>query len=218
MLNFLIPFKILHGLEEKLSITHGVASGDMTENSTIIWSKSNAKSIMNVSYNKSSNFLNNTSNIILTTLVNSSTDFTGHVKLIDLKPNTTYYYKVWFTDSNNSSMKSNYKTGKFKTSPNENDRTKITFVIAGDLGGTTLCRQQEIGYPIFSIMKSTAPDFFIFNGDQIYADGTCNNLTNIVKKNYTYWKNIEGNFKRVNDIDWNDQDKLNEIFFAALGI
>jgi phosphodiesterase/alkaline phosphatase D-like protein len=61
-------------------------------------------------------------------------------------------------------------------------------------------------------MKSTAPDFFIFNGDQIYAGGTCNNLTNIIKKNYTYWKNIEGNFKRVNDIDWNDQDKLNEIF------
>ena len=50
-------------------------------------------------------------------------------------------------------MKSNYKTGKFKKSHNENDRTKITFVIAGDLGGTTLCRQQEIGYPIFSIMK-----------------------------------------------------------------
>ena len=60
MLNFLIPFKISHGLEEKLSITHGVASGDVTENSTIIWSKSNAKSIMNVAYNKSSNFLNST--------------------------------------------------------------------------------------------------------------------------------------------------------------
>jgi alkaline phosphatase D len=167
---------------------------------------------MNVLYNKSNNFLNNSSNTVLKTLVNSSTDFAGHMKLVDLQPNTTYYYKVWFTDLNNLSLKSDYKTGKFKTSPNDKDITKINFVIAGDLGGSTLCRQQDIGYSIFSIMKSTAPDFFVFNGDQIYADGTCNNLTNLVKNDYRYWQNIEGNFKRVNDIDWNDQDKLNKTF------
>jgi hypothetical protein len=49
-------------------------------------------------------------------------------------------------------------------------------------------------------MESTAPDFFIFNY-QIYADATCNELTNLVKNDYRYWQNIEGNFKRVNDID-----------------
>jgi alkaline phosphatase D len=209
---FLMPFKESHSLEDNLNIKYGIASGDVTKNSTIIWSKSNAQSIMNVLYNKSNNFLNNSSNIVLKTLVNSSTDFAGHMKLVDLQPNTTYYYKVWFTDLNNLSLKSDYKTGKFKTSPNDKDITKINFVIAGDLGGSTLCRQQDIGYSIFSIMKSTAPDFFVFNGDQIYADGTCNNLTNLVKNDYRYWQNIEGNFKRVNDIDWNDQDKLNKTF------
>lgn len=210
---FLMPFKESHGLEDNLTITHGVASGDVTKNSTIIWSKSNAQSIMNVLYDKSNDLLNNSSSDVgLTTLVNSSTDFAGHMKLVDLKPNTTYYYKVWFTDLNNSSLKSDFKTGKFKTSPNEKESGTINFVIAGDLGGATLCRQQEIGYPIFSIMKSIAPDFFIFNGDQIYADGTCNDLTNLVKNNYRYWQNIEGNFKRVNDIDWNDKDKLNKTF------
>ena len=61
-------------------------------------------------------------------------------------------------------------------------------------------------------MKSIAPDFFIFNGDQIYVDGTCNDLTNLVKNNYRYWQNKECNFKRVNDIDWNDKDKLNKTF------
>ncbi|HET9807945.1 MAG TPA: alkaline phosphatase D family protein [Nitrososphaeraceae archaeon] len=35
---------------------------------------------------------------------------------------------------------------------------------------------------------------------------------NLVKKNYTYWKNIEGNFQRVNDIDWNNQTELNKTF------
>ncbi len=210
---FLMPFKESHGLEDNLTIIHGVTSGDVTKNSTIIWSKSNAQSIMNALYDKSNDLLNDSSSDVgLTTLVNSSTDFAGHMKLVDLKPNTTYYYKVWFTDPNNSSLKSDFKTGKFKTSPNEKESGTINFIIAGGLGGTTLCRQQEIGYPIFSIMKSIAPDFFIFNGDQIYADGTCNDLTNLVKNNYRYWQNIEGNFKRVNDIDWNDKDKLNKTF------
>ncbi|MGH9997012.1 MAG: PhoD-like phosphatase N-terminal domain-containing protein, partial [Nitrososphaeraceae archaeon] len=86
---------------------YGIASGDVTKNSAIIWSKSNAQSIMNVSYNKSNDLLNNSSsNIILKTLVNSSTDFAGQVKLVNLKPNTMYYYKVWFTDLDNASLKS----------------------------------------------------------------------------------------------------------------
>jgi hypothetical protein len=42
-----------------------------------------------------------------------------------------YYYKVWFTDLDNASLNSDYKTGKFTTSPNENEITKINFVIAG---------------------------------------------------------------------------------------
>src|SRR5215204_322239 len=204
---FLMPFKESHSLEDNLNIKYGIASGDVTQNSTIIWSKSNAQSIMNVLYNKSNDFLNNSSNTVLKTLVNSSTDFAGHMKLVDLQPNTTYYYKVWFTDLNNSSLKSDYKTGKFKTSPNDKDITKINFVIAGDLGGSTLCRQQDIGYSIFSIMKSTAPDFFVFNGDQIYADGTCNNLTNLVKNDYRYWK--------YNREDPHLQNLLNETFMYS---
>jgi hypothetical protein len=78
------------------TIKYDIASEDVTKNSTIIWSKSNAQSIMNVLYNKSNDFLNNSSNTVLKTLVNSSTGFAGHMKLVDLQPNTTYYYKVWF--------------------------------------------------------------------------------------------------------------------------
>jgi len=109
-----MPFKESRSLEDNLNIKYGIASEDVTKNSTIIWSKSNAQSIMNVLYNKSNAFLNKSSNTVLKTLVNSSIGFAGHVKLVDLQPNTTYYYKVWFTDLNNSSLKSDYKTGKLK--------------------------------------------------------------------------------------------------------
>ena len=67
---FLMPFKESHGLEDNLKIKYGIASGDVTKNSAIIWSKSNAQSIMNISYNKSNDLLNNSSsNTILKTLV-----------------------------------------------------------------------------------------------------------------------------------------------------
>ena len=56
---------------------------------------------MNVQYDNNSNINNNlSSNNVVKTKVDSSTDFTGHVKLTNLNPNTTYY-KIWFNDSNN---------------------------------------------------------------------------------------------------------------------
>jgi phosphodiesterase/alkaline phosphatase D-like protein len=45
-------------------------------------------------------------------------------------------------------------------------------------------------------MQSLSPDFFIFNGDQIYGDIACsaNGPSNV-----TGWTNIEGNFPSVTD-------------------
>ena len=195
----------------------GIASGDIKNDSAIIWSKSNADSIMNVEYNDSSSLNHSFSNPILKTKVNSLTNYTGHIKITNLLPNTTYYYNVWFSDINNSSMKSENVSGKFKTAPNpDSDLKDINFIIGGDLAGSsdnrTLCRQVDIGYPIFSIMKSVKPDFFIFNGDQIYADFSC--PEKISNPSYPYWMNIPGNFSSVNDIDWNDTSKLYNEFLA----
>ena len=196
-----------------MEIDQGIASGDVTNDSAVIWSRSNSDSIMNIQYGNSL-YLNDSSNNIYKTSVNSSTNYTGHIKLTNLKPNTAYYYKIWFSDEGNA-VKSNNLTGKFKTAPNKNTALKeINFVIGGDLSGSstnaTLCRQTGIGYPIFSIMKSLNSDFFIFNGDQIYADNTC--PPDIKNRNYPYWKNIPGNFSSVDDIDWNNVSKLYDTY------
>jgi len=220
---FIIPNQSANSFN-KITIPQGVASGDVTNSSAIVWSRSNTASIMNVQYNNNSNINNDfPSNNIVKTEVNSSTDFTGHVKLTNLNPNTTYYYKVWFNDINNSSIKSDNKTGKFKTSPNKNTPLKeISFIIGGDLGGSKLCRQIGLGYPIFSIMKSTNSDFFIFSGDQIYADSDCpsNPIGSNINKDYPYWHNMEGNFPSIAQknkphnytIDWNNETTLHQIY------
>ena len=100
-------------LEMKSDIASGDVDGDVKNDTVIIWSKSNADSIMNVEYRYSSSLNHSSSNPILKTEVSSLTNYTGHIKLTNLLPNTNYYYNVWFSDINNSSMKSENVSGKF---------------------------------------------------------------------------------------------------------
>ena len=109
-------------------------SGDVTNDSAIIWSKSNIESTMNVQYSNTLAFGEPTFNDTLKSIVNSSTDFTGQIKLKDLESNSTYYYRVWFNNENNPSIESEKVIGKFKTSPDPNENVNIDFIIAGDLG------------------------------------------------------------------------------------
>jgi alkaline phosphatase D len=220
-------------------ISHGIASGDVTDKSAIIWSRVNNQSAqMNVEYDTNANF---TDPLIKTAQANSTTDFTAHAKLDSLKPDTQYYYRVWFTDSvvsddTSSITPSNTdlstapyniaeqaEVGTFRTAPSSNMTTNnssaISFIWSGDLGGQSYCRNaDERGYHIFKSMESLKPDFFIANGDMIYADGTCpahgpvffNNTNN---QNIT-WTNIPGDFKSIADpsVDWNNLTEVRSIF------
>ena len=60
-------------------------------------------------------------------------------------------------------------------------------------------------------MQSLSPDFFIFNGDQIYGDNTCsaNGPSNV-----TGWTNLEGNFPSVTDnkVNWSNQTQVQDIY------
>ena len=73
----------------KLIITDGIASGDVTDNSAIIWSRANAQAQMHVQYDTSASFSHAKS--LKTSLVDKSTDFAGHIKLDSLSPDTLYY-------------------------------------------------------------------------------------------------------------------------------
>ncbi len=170
---YIIDFSQSYGQMQNINITQGVASGDVTNSSAIIWSRSNENAIMNVEYSNNKNMQNP---VLVTQPVNQSSDFTGHVKIDNLNPDTLYFYRVWFSNdnnpSNNTSIHSNYINGTFKTAPSASSfKNSISFVIAGDLGGQGFCRKADAQYSIFSVMKSLAPDFFIFNGDQILETG-----------------------------------------------
>jgi alkaline phosphatase D len=235
----LLPFLYLEASAQQnnntnFEITHGIASGDVTDTSAIIWSRvNNQPAQMNVEYDTNANFTNPLSK---TAQANSTTDFTAHAKLDGLKPDTQYYYRVWFMgadidknsySSNNdlsstSNVSEQVEVGTFRTAPSSNMTTNsraISFIWSADLGGQSYCRNaDEGGYSIFKSMQSLNPDFFIANGDMIYADWACpaqgpiffNNTSN---QNVT-WTNIPGNFKSIADplVDWNNITEVRSIF------
>lgn len=215
--------------KDNLTVTHGIASGDVTDQSAIIWSRANKNSQMNVMYDTDPGFKNptliNTKNI-----VNGTTDYTSAIRLQLLEPNTIYYYRVWFSDPNNTTSVSNSEYGKFVTAPAVNptgtndlnaSAEEITFVWGGDLGGQMYCRNaNDGGYSIFRAMNSLHPDFFVANGDMIYADGTCTYEgptytmnTTTPNENFT-WLNIPADFESISNasVEWTNKSKVREIF------
>ena len=216
-------------------ITHGIASGDVTNQSAIIWSRVNDQPAqMNVEYDTDANFTNP---LRKTAQANSTTDFTALAKLDGLKPDTQYYYRVWFSASdmdNNtnrdtgndlsatSDIAEQIEVGSFWTAPSfnmsSNGSRAISFIWGADLGGQNYCRNADQGgYSIFRSMQSLNADFFIANGDMIYADGACPTQGPIINSttNQTItWTNIPGDFKSIADpsVDWNNVTEVRSIF------
>jgi alkaline phosphatase D len=199
--------------QQSLFITHGIASGDVTNDSAIIWARANMQAQMHVEYDTQSTFVNSTTR---TEQTSEQPFFVGHTKLEGLLPDTRYYYRVWFSayDNINGSITSSPLEGSFQTAPDRHSaKPLINFVVSGDLGGENYCRRIIIGYSIFSVIKDTAPDFFLFNGDQIYADTPCS--SQIGPKNVKGWHNIPQDIPSITNktINWTN---LTQVYYVYL--
>lgn len=209
-------------------ITHGITSGDVTNESAVIWSHANQQAQINVEYDNNSKFTNpmNTSAIS-----SETTDFTALALIEGLKPNTAYNYRVWFTGDDTATANDNaiipntVEIGTFKTAPNFNDSRPISFIWGGDLGGQSYCRNADSGgYSIFRSMQSLNSDFFIANGDMIYADGTCPEdgpiLNDNINNQNSTWRNMPGDFKSINDpsVNWDNISEVRSVYQDPLEI
>ncbi|HEV8717786.1 MAG TPA: alkaline phosphatase D family protein [Candidatus Binatia bacterium] len=150
---------------QKKMISHGVASGDVTDTAAVIWAEANQDITLTVEYATTSDFSNAQSGG--TVRVSAATNFTGTVTVTGLQPATRYYYRVRPQETEVTAS----EIGSFATAPAPDHPHDVTFIWSGDLGGQGLCRQPE--YTIFTPMKMVSADFFIFAGDTIYADSPC---------------------------------------------
>lgn len=163
--------------------THGVAVGEVTADSAIIWSRANSEGKMHVLI-KDGQFKDGHPGRTAahkTTVVKAADDFTGKLSFSGLRPDTVYEYRVWFggEDEHEASgeglkkAQPKFTEGMFRTAPAPHAAKRVSFAFGGDLAGQNTCRDEMEGFPIFAAINNMHPDFFIGLGDMIYADGVC---------------------------------------------
>ncbi len=161
-----------------------IQSGDVTASSAIIWARGESDTRLVVDYSTSPNFRGRVASAV-GTKISAETDYTGTVELIGLRPDTTYYYQVRFVRGARTRFNNSLQglIGRFRTAPANFQARPIRFVWAADMAGQgwgrnpnlkiTASDGEEIsgGYVIFDVMRKLRPDFALFSGDMIYADG-----------------------------------------------
>jgi len=137
-----------------LTLPNQVASGDTTQNSTVLWTRSEVTGAVKFEYSTRSDF----SQIAGTQTVTVTNPLQPvKVQVEGLTPNTPYYYRV--TDAAGV-----MGAGRFNTAAEVGTRAGLRFGAAGDWRG------ELSPYPAIANADQLSLDFFILLGDTIYAD------------------------------------------------
>ncbi|AUT00604.1 alkaline phosphatase [Nostoc sp. CENA543] len=166
------------------TIPYGVATGDITSNNVVIWSKSDRASRMIVEYSTNPSF--SSVQRVLGPQALGNTDFTARLNLRNLPPNQQIFYRVLFQDLNQDTY-SEPVNGSFRTPAITN--RDILFVWGGDTAGQGWGINPEFGgMRIYETMRQLQPDFFVHCGDTIYADNPIS--AQVTLDDGSIWKNI----------------------------
>ncbi|MGE3541401.1 MAG: alkaline phosphatase [Candidatus Tectimicrobiota bacterium] len=151
------------------TVPYGVASGDITQETAIIWSHTNRPSRMLVEYATTASFAR--AQQVQGPAALAVRNFTARVELTGLPAGQEIFYRVRFQDLADPQLLSAPVQGHFRTAPAQ--RRAITFVWGGDTAGQGWgINPAWGGMKIYEQMRRQQPDFFIHCGDYIYADGT----------------------------------------------
>jgi len=165
-------------------LPEGLAVGDVTSRSAVLWLRTDGPKAVQVSWAPLEDWQKMGAMASVRPAVSETrmlitgpeTDFTLSVPLEHLAPATRYRYRVLVDSIEGASAPLRgalAATGEVTTLPDQEQTLPLSFAWSGDLGGQERCRQGEAGYPIFDTIAAQHPDFFIFLGDTIYADGIC---------------------------------------------
>jgi phosphodiesterase/alkaline phosphatase D-like protein len=145
------PFEITS--ETRATLPNGIASGDTTQTSTVLWTRSTQTGTVTFDVAADEAF-----GEIIQSLTAEATDAAIPVKVQvrDLTPATIYHYRA--TDAAGTIL-----TGRFRTSA-ENGANGLRFGVSGDWRGELR--------PFVALSNAPTRDleFFVEHGDTIYAD------------------------------------------------
>lgn len=148
---------------QKTRFTHGVASGDVSQNTAVLWTRVNHEASLALDVSTKPDFKRldfKKGNIPAL----EENDFTVKVTVTGLEPNRQYFYR-WTTGHSVSGI------GTFKTAPSTGSTTNIHFSWSGNSDSSKID-----GKPVFGNWRSLfsalleRPDFFVYLGDTIYSE------------------------------------------------
>jgi alkaline phosphatase D len=167
------------------NIPYGVMSGDITQGSGIIWSRSDRPSRMIVEYDFDPSFRKARRMTGLAAL--ESTDYTARINLQKLPSGRRIFYRVRFQDLDNFRTFSEPVVGSFQTVPQRGQ--DITFAWSGDQAGQGWGINPDFGgMKIFETIRQMQPNFFLHCGDTVYADNPI--LPEVKLADGSIWRNM----------------------------
>jgi alkaline phosphatase D len=140
---------------ESPALTHGIVVGDVTADSAVFWARADREGTLKVHLSGGKH------HGVARLDVHAADDYTGQVVLTDLRPDTTYRYRV------------GSERGSFQTAPAADDAEPVRLAFGGDVSGQNVCRDTREGFPIMETIRARLPDVFVGLGDMIYADNAC---------------------------------------------
>lgn len=132
------------------------AVGDVTPHEAVAWVRTHKSQFVKVQYTSDPWW--STFQETLWVSTTPETNFTAHLVLTNLAPNTRYMYRSLLRSQGAG------RPCQFVTAPLPDDSSVVTFVIGGDT------RRSFQPFKIMKTMRQAKPDFFVFLGDTIYAD------------------------------------------------
>ncbi|MDB5876373.1 MAG: alkaline phosphatase [Ramlibacter sp.] len=152
---------------DRPQITCGIASGDVSRNSAIVWARADRAARMQVEYSTVESF--KTILGVASSDALAERDFTSKLLLDGLPPGQDIFYRLRFEAVGESGISGETRVGHFRTAPV--DRRSMSFVWSGDTAGQGWgIDPSRGGMRTYKTMLDNRPDFFIHCGDHMYAD------------------------------------------------
>lgn len=146
----------------------GVMSGDMLPDRSMIWAATDRPAHMVVEWSREPDFKQATR--VAGPLASAQSAFTAKLDLGDLPVGQMIHYRVAFRSDADPRAIGPWSPGRVQLPGGKNKRIRFTF--SGDEAGQGFGINREWGgYRLYEAMRRMKPDFFIHQGDQIYADG-----------------------------------------------
>ncbi len=139
-----------------LTFTHGVASGDVTDTSVILWTRVDMEGEVTAEVAVDEQFEQVAASEKLR--AEAEDDFVVKASIEGLESGGRYFYRFLSPDGSASPV------GTFSAAPAENVARDVVFAYSGDSA------DHLKPFTLLSTVRQDAPDFFIYLGDTVIAD------------------------------------------------